>query len=425
MPTIYLRQHIPLIGSILIFVLGGVTIGADNFSAALLLSTLTLTLGAFCLLYLKDLRPPEIVKYMLIIWGGIFLTAIGFDRLNGVQDEYLMLAACIALFSLGDYIARSRIRLKLAFNVFTFFTLLCAGFAFFQYMLTPEKIFGIQKLHHADRLTGFFISANSAATFFGALSVILQGHLFHLWRKYITHTQSGYIVFFKSFLPKAYIPLITCVMCLSCLILTASRAGIMSTCLIMCLLYFWQSPGLSHKFGNRLILGLIIGLGLAFIWNLSGHLASVRYQSLLINDNARQQMITICWQAFLQKPWWGHGLGYLDVAINPLLMVDNYTTIMRQNAAHNVLIQWLVQMGVLGSGLMFGLYLYILYRIWRTYSHNRYRHYIAAILCMSLLLLIHGQVDYGLEIPLILLIHVWFLGMAYGLNSSYKSRNYG
>ena len=118
----------------------------------------------------------------------------------------------------------------------------------------------------------------------------------------------------------------------------------------------------------------------------------------------------------------GHGLGSFDTLNSQIMTNENAHVLARQGAAHNIELQWLLQAGVVGSFFMWSTIGLIVWRIWQGLQHRRrLRGTLRVVLCASCLVLLHGQVDYALEIPGFM--WWWALLLGAGAGIAYKGQS--
>jgi O-antigen ligase len=95
---------------------------------------------------------------------------------------------------------------------------------------------------------------------------------------------------------------------------------------------------------------------------------------------------------------------------------QNWRALQSLGSMHNVYLQWLEEVGIIGAALMFTTIALIFWHILRGLRVRRRMHtWLRAILCISLLVLLHGMVDYGLQVPSIAMTWTLLLGIGFGL----------
>ena len=94
----------------------------------------------------------------------------------------------------------------------------------------------------------------------------------------------------------------------------------------------------------------------------------------------------------------------------------NHPALDQVNALHNVYLQWLEETGLAGASLMFGCIACLLAQVWRGFVHrNTMRSWLRAVIMLSLLVLLHGLVDYGLQVPSIAWQWALWIGVGCGI----------
>jgi O-antigen ligase len=135
-------------------------------------------------------------------------------------------------------------------------------------------------------------------------------------------------------------------------------------------------------------------------------------------------IFSVHWNAFLQSPLFGHGLGSFS-AINAQQMTpENFGALRTIGATHNVYIQWLEEAGVLGALPMFALIALIIATATRRSSlQDTGATLQRGLIAANLVLLIHGTTDYAIQVPSIAAFWAYLLGLqfAYGKARTGKS----
>ena len=133
-------------------------------------------------------------------------------------------------------------------------------------------------------------------------------------------------------------------------------------------------------------------------------------------------------QAYLplieDRPWRGHGLGSFNRLNDAQISLQNAALTEQMGAAHNVVLQWLLQQGIIGLSVMCAAVLWILVTIARALrrAQGSDASMLLMVLCMSGLFLGHGMVDFALEIPAAMWFFSFWLGLATGRAHRLNSR---
>ena len=424
-----IADYLPAIGVLGILGLAAALFGADTPSASYLVSGLTLLSAAFYCWRNSEMRPGPLVLSMVIAWALIWAVH-GINGLTiGRGDHYLMVLTAIIVFWMGQTVISGKSKPHRIWTLIMIFALIYSVYAFFQHIITPRHIFGMERPYHIGRLSGSFLSSNTAATYLGILAIISAAHCYRGWLITASKSRSHGPHPAVAFMQSSLLGILAFLFSFSALIMTASRAGITLTLCALLLFGLWiASRQLKARSGagqpvaspGIMVIGAVI-MVITLLWNLSGGEVTTRYETVFQDFEARRQIAKASWQAFQYNPVLGYGLGHFNDA--KLLGVDpaNNYTVIGQNAAHNFYLQTLVQSGVVGLFAVFLFYLTIISRIAAGIFHGQsYRTYLVGILMASFLVSAHGLFDYALEIPAVMLLHSWLLGLGYGL--TFRSR---
>jgi O-antigen ligase len=268
-------------------------------------------------------------------------------------------------------------------------------------------------LFNTDRVVGRlafpFGSPNSAATFFGVgllLNVSLtlkRGHAF---------------VRGATLLPVAVYmaSVVSAAMCTAALVLTKSRAGLSAVGAALVLNVVWEIWTSLAQSGRKrsVILPVLVGLLLLG----GGQALAARFASYPEDASLRWIIVNTHWNAVQSAPLFGNGLGSFDQINKQSMTMSNFYALWQIRAAHNFIVQWLEQAGIVGTLLMFGSTALVLLRVAIGAVSGRFhRTWIRALVCASALIVLHGFVDFGLEEPSIALTWALLLGIGVGLST--------
>ena len=158
---------------------------------------------------------------------------------------------------------------------------------------------------------------------------------------------------------------------------------------------------------------MVAGL-VALLWIVSGGVAQDRLAGLGADSAGRP----ILWEASLlawrEAPLFGHGLGSFADALVPHITAQNASVLVLQGAAHNLALQWMVQTGLVGTALAavaMGLVMRVLFV--GIFVRKQLKTPLRGIVVVGVAALIHGGIDYALEIPAIF----WWTALLMGLGS--------
>ncbi|MBL8551657.1 MAG: O-antigen ligase family protein [Hyphomonadaceae bacterium] len=307
-------------------------------------------------------------------------------------------AAPVAAFALGSITTTDRAERDRAARLFTAGAIAIAGLSL---ALHANGV-----AQQAGRLSGAFNSPNSAATLFGALTLILAALVLRAARGRLTGAKRTSAQAYSRWMAIAYATPVTIgalALTLACLFLTGSRAGITSLLGAFLLFFALVLPASDapRVFGVRLnALVWIIAAMVGVLLLVGGDFLMSRADSVGADAADRRQMITTHWQAFLERPVFGHGLNTFHEINLAHTNTDNWGALHTIGAAHNIFVQMLEENGVFGAllfGLMLGPPLWRALTIARTQSSGA--EYAAAVVAAFFFAFMHGLVDFGLQVP--------------------------
>lgn len=255
------------------------------------------------------------------------------------------------------------------------------------------------------RLGAPFLSPNTAATLLGVVLVLTVGRLL-AWRD--SHRGLVRRRWAWMWLGSALVLLA------AALFLTQSRAGVVTTLLcIGGLLASW--PRRSTKDVQRapqrrmsLILGAFV-IGSVVVLE-GGRELALRFSGLSEAAADRREIFGLYWRAFLDAPLIGGGLGSATYVTKLGLTPQNYDALWNVQSAHNWLLQWLAEGGLVATALMItavGGLIVMTYR--RLTAANARR--LLPLLFVDLLVVAHGLTDFGLQIPALAMLWSFLLGL--------------
>ena len=255
-----------------------------------------------------------------------------------------------------------------------------------------------------SRLSGGFLSSNSGATVFGMLTVIGLAALLRDWRQ--TRGLDP-----ASKLGKVAVALACVLMSLTCLLLTASRMGVVATLTGAAVLMVWELFDARRDRLPLLIAGGVLVV-VAAVLALGGNtLLWDRLDAVGVDKITRGDIFVAHWQAFTASPLFGYGLGSFVDVNSQITTEQNYGALWSIRAAHNVYLQWLEEAGIIGALPMFLLIATLLgAAVIRTVNLRKGQTLLRGLIAASVVVLVHGTVDFGLQVPSIAAFWAFLLG---------------
>jgi O-antigen ligase len=353
------------------------------------------------------------------LWRDIEGVSVFTVDIDATGRELLKLLSLGAAFCAGLVVGASDRRARLLVFLVVIASIPYAAWAFLQHFIAYGTIFGVEKPYHVERLTGSFLSANSAATTFGMLAVIAAARIARAVKESSAPWNLGAAAVADQLARKAGVATVALLLLVTCTVETLSRAGIAATAAALLALVAWEVRAASERRTRvRMATGAAIAASLAVavlaIASAGGTIE--RLDSTLGDAGSRMAALQAHWEAFLASPWRGYGLGSFPVINDFVQTPENHRALAQLNALHNVYVQWLEETGVVGASLMFACVALLLAHIWRGVSvRAKMRTWLRAVLVVSLLVLVHGLVDYALQVPSIAWQWALWLGVGCGV----------
>lgn len=265
-----------------------------------------------------------------------------------------------------------------------------------------------------DRLDGGLPSANAAATLFGVFLLVAVAVVLRAQR-----TGKGAAVGLSAIVRRALrapFALGLIAVSLAGLFLTGSRGGALSCfaaiIVILALPAIGSSDrGFGARFSNLGKMALSIGV-VVLLMSLAGAQMTVeRMFQFGAEGGNRMTLYEAHWQAFLDRAWLGHGLGTFHMINELYATPENWNELRTVGAAHNVVLQFLEESGVIGAAL-FGVALGapIVRAGSAALRDSSGRVWSALAVAATAMVFLHGMVDFGLNMPVIMALYGFILG---------------
>jgi O-antigen ligase len=332
--------------------------------------------------------------------------AITWDK-SSTTIEIVKLCALASLFGLGCFDGVRRRRVTAALRVILVLGAAWAAVGVIVMLGGFSDVLTGLHFNYGGRLSGGFLSANSAATVYGVLLVLCVAML----ARAVRNLRLG-----RS--PQRTLALAAAIggvlLFTTCLLSTASRMGVTATAIAVAAFLIWESLSRKEIPSRRLILLTLAGAAVAALVIGGADTLWTRLESVDSDSATRNVIFSVHWNAFLQSPLFGHGLGSFS-AINAQQMTpENFSALRTIGATHNVYIQWLEEAGVLGALPMFALIaLIISTAIRRAALQDTSATLQRGLIAASLVLLIHGTTDYAIQVPSIAAFWAYLLGLQF------------
>jgi len=351
------------------------------------------------------------------VWSYVEGPGSGVVDRSAVVVETIKLCGLAAVFLATAAISASERRARLLFRALAALSVAYVVWAVFAHLFDPHFILGVAKRFHIERLTGSFLSANTAGTLLGASLVLLVCVLFEPLRRESTR-QSVELTIRRTAPAAAGVAVVGVA-----LLLTASRGAIAATAVTLGLLFLSEAFRGPWRWRTSSALVLIaLGAGLVPMIQRAGLEAVERTARLSEDLVVRSEIFSAHWAAFEAAPWFGYGLGGFERINQLIISPANYNVLSGVNALHNVYIQWAEEAGGVGAAAMFATLAAILTMIGRgALRHPDTDFMLKATLAVSGVILLHGLSDYALQVPSIQAWWACLLGLGFGLAQARRS----
>lgn len=267
----------------------------------------------------------------------------------------------------------------------------------------------IGEVSQSNRLEASLFNPNAAGTLFAVLLAIGFGLSMRVWRSAPPRERLSRILPFAGGL----------LILITALGMSGSRGA--TAALLAGLVVF---AGLQFLIGEtrltwRRTAPLLAASAAVFALLLSSDLLLSRLGGIDAEFNNRTPLFAMHWDAFLARPWSGYGLGVFDILHQTLLDASTFESQWRVRGAHNVYLEWLLQVGVIGVVPMFAAIGFVLFRTVRgVFERSRMTSVLCALVAADVVFLVHGLSDFALEIPSMSLLWSFLLGLQFSLARS-------
>lgn len=404
--------------------------GSDTLAASSWVGVLScLSLAAIMLIRPADDTPVSTLVMFAILAVFVLLGWAG--NWHQARTEVIQLATAILLWTGGAMIARSRRMLMTSWAVLSAGFALIALLALLSYPMMAASSSSAEQLGHAYRMSFSFRSPNTMASLMGLGVIVSLMHLAYMLRARVA-TGIPLLAKFNYIPREGYPAILAFVLCLTCLFLTLSRAAIFLTLtavaiIAVCEIFVRRSSETLKlaKYRYHLILGVIAGFVALVLLVISLGDVADRADTLHVDGAGRWALLSEYWQAWQAKPVFGHGLGSFNRINESITTMNTASLLVLLGAAHNVVLQWLLQVGLVGLTTMAAIQLAFHYKIARGAFQRAYRtqSYLSRMLLLvSGFVFLHNMIDFPLEIPSIMWTYAFLLGLACGMPKTAGAR---
>ncbi|MFQ5766209.1 MAG: O-antigen ligase family protein [Rhodospirillales bacterium] len=299
-----------------------------------------------------------------------------------------------------------------------FYALTVAGLAYAAYGLAVEftgaqKILWFDKTSYLDNLTSTFVNRNSYATYAGLGLLCATGLLVRLVSEiHGSHDtrRERFRLILAAFVDHGWVLIVAWVVIATALLLTESRAGVLSVWLGLLTLFLAAAASRTMPFRHvaAVAAGAIAG-GVAF-FALSGGTVLDRLARTSTEEGLRPQVYELTLESISDAPWLGTGYGtFADVF--RMYRDESVPSIVER--AHNTYLENALELGWPAAAALFlAVAVCVLYCALGVRRRRRDAIYPAVGVAASVLVAAHSLVDFSLQIPAVAVTYSLLLGAA-------------
>lgn len=341
---------------------------------------------------------------------------------EGVLGSMRLLTVA-AGFWLGLQLCRDARRADLFLGAMAAIGLAYALLGLIQFFVMPDQLLWTRKEAYLGSLTASFVNRNSYATFAGLGLVASLGLLIESYRRasagHVASLRLRLAAIAEATLRHGVFQLITLFLVLAALLLTGSRAGIVSS-LAGALVLVTIVVGMLRR--RRLVVALLLPVLLA------GALAFMVYGEHFTERlatggglEARLAVAGRTLEAARDVPWTGYGYGSFDLVFSLYRDADMGPINQHWDKAHNTYVELIFELGF-PAALAFGLMvLWIIAGIVRNTARREHAAMPSLVaLGASAVVLLHALLDFSLQMQAVAITYWAMLGA--GLAQSWSRR---
>lgn len=311
-----------------------------------------------------------------------------------------------AAFALGaltvvDRSDRRLVSLVLVIGAATFAAVALAG------MWTPSAA--------RTRLDAHLGSPNAAAMALGVFTLLLAARVVRISRRNDAKALEQIPAQFRPVQIIFLAPVTLSVLALTqgALVMTSSRAGIVVTLaafiLFGALVFMARRSHSDEPLGRNALVG--VGLIGIVLLGVGAQLVLPRLGNFAIDVGVRGTLMQMHWDVFLDRPWLGHGLHTFHDLNAHYLTPETWREAAHVGAAHNIFIQALEEVGLIGVALFAIMLFQPVRQVFATaVNGGSGAEWAAAAFAATALAFGHGLIDYGLQVPALAALILFCVG---------------
>lgn len=260
----------------------------------------------------------------------------------------------------------------------------------------------------------FPTSPNTAAAVVGLIALVALGQILRRLHRLPAGLRPGARI--ERVLSAAWLEMATFGLAVVTLGLTGSRSGAALLMLSAAVLLIWSGMRGGARGRGSVGMRAFALLGVVAVLGLGAGVTLARLPAIGVDALSRTLIYKAHWPFLFDQPVIGHGLGGFLILNRSLVTPANLIALTWVEDMHNVFLQWVEEMGVVGAGAMFGCIGWVLFVIVRGAGRaERSRTWLKTVAAASLFLILQGLVEIALQYEGVVMLWALLLGSAFGL----------
>jgi O-antigen ligase len=290
-------------------------------------------------------------------------------------------------------------------RAFAVFSMLLAAYGLYAFNTGRNPLLGALA---SDSLSASFVNRNNYATFAGFGLVACLALLLRASGSWERRRRKALVGVLEGLFAGGWVWVLGILLCGGAVMLTQSRAGAVAALVgVLALLTTLRLRGGRAAVGPVLIFGGIVALVL-----ISASSGTVSRMMVTSDEAGRFAVYPLVWEAALQRPLLGHGLGAFEDVFRAFVPVE--AAVGAWDKAHNSYLENLFELGLPAA---LALYLALFLVGWRLLrgllQRKRDRAPVAVAFACFLLAGFHAFFDFSLQMPGLAGFFAWLIGIGY------------
>lgn len=282
------------------------------------------------------------------------------------------------------------------------------------YFTHPDKVLWFQKTVYISNVTATFENRNNFATFAGIGTIAGIGLFLNEFAKLAgaeEFASRSWLIKFEYLWKKAWPYFVAVAVLATALLLSTSRAGMVSTLLGIAALIFMLRRSQELKAIRFGWLFATVGLLLIAVVSFSGEGTLARFDARVLGEEARLPAYRVTMDAIRANPWLGSGLGAFEPAFR---MIRTFDVEGRFKEAHSDVLENVLELGIPGAVVLdAALLLVVVVCIAGSRKRRRGALFPCIAAATAVQVGIHACVDFSTQVPAVVVSFVVILAVGF------------